>query len=73
MASDPSTTAFINMYGTNKELTSASLSSAISNFAINYLSSTYIASYEAIDFISTRNPDKLSISFNQPYYNHGTQ
>ena len=56
ISSDPSPTAFTNMYGADKKLTAIALASAVSGFAINYMESTYISSYNAIDFISERNP-----------------
>ena len=73
ISSDPSPTAFTNMYGANKQLTPLALASAVSGFAINYMESIYISSYNAIDFISERNPEKLSVSFSQPEYDSSNQ
>lgn len=64
LTSDPSPTAFGNMYDVTSQISSASLSSALSGFAINYISSsTYIGSFNAISLISSSNADSISISF----------
>ena len=51
LISDPSPTAFQNMFGDDKHLTVVAKSSAVSGFAINYMSVTYRDSFEAIDMI----------------------
>lgn len=59
IASDPSPTAFLNMYGSDRQLTATSLASAISNFSINYLTSKYISSTSAINMISRSNANGI--------------
>ena len=66
--SDPSPTSFLNMFAADKSMTALALAGAVPTFAITYMTSTYIASYEAIGFVSDLNPEKLSVSFSQPVY-----
>lgn len=69
LTSDPSPTAFGNMYDVSGQISSASLSSALSGFAINYISgSTYIGSFNAISLTYTSNADSISISFDEAVY-----
>ena len=70
--SDPSPTAFQNMYGTDKSLSAVSLASAVSGFAIDYLSSIYQTSFQAIDLIDRNQTTKdLVVNFDKPEYNNG--
>ena len=69
---DPSPTAFGNMYDPDKSLTSTALASAVNGFAINYLESTYLTSFQAIDMIDrTETTKNLVVSFDKPVYSNG--
>lgn len=72
LTSDPSPTAFQNMFNGVSQLSSASLSLALSGFAINYLSAGYEGSLDAISMTSTSNADNLAVSFDDPVYNQGS-
>jgi hypothetical protein len=60
------------LYDSSSQLTSASISSALSGFAINFLSSTYLGSTDAISMISATNADNIAVSFDNPIYDSTT-
>ena len=71
LISDPSPTAFQNMFGDDKQLTAATKSSAVSGFAINYMSVTYRDSFEAIDMIDRTEATKsLTVTFDKPTFSN---
>jgi hypothetical protein len=57
------------MFDSNSQLSASSISSALSGFAINYISSSsYLGSSDAFSMTSVTNPDSISISFDQSVY-----
>ena len=57
------------MFDVSSHITTASLSSALSGFAINYIAnSTFIGSYDAISMTSSVNADNILVSFDEPVY-----
>jgi hypothetical protein len=60
------------MYDSSSVLTTASINAALSGFAINFLSSTYLGSSDAISMISVSNADNIGVSFDTPSYNSDT-
>ena len=71
LVSDPSPTAFQNMFGTDKHLTTSTKNSAVNGFAINYISATYRDSFEAIDMLDRTETTKiLSVTFDKPTFSN---
>ena len=71
LISDPSPTAFQNMFGDDKHLTTTAKNSAVSGFAINYILATYRGSFNAIDMIDrTSTTANLDVSFDKPSYSN---
>ena len=69
---DPSPLAFQNMFDAGNSLSAVSLASAVNGFAINYLSATYLTSFQAIDLIDrTETTKNLVVSFDKPVYSNG--
>lgn len=60
------------MFNGVSQLTPASLSSALSGFAINYLTASYEGYLDAISMTSNSNADNLAVSFDDPVYNQGS-
>jgi hypothetical protein len=42
LTSDPSPISFINMFNTNKTVTSTTLSAALSQYGIDFMTATYV-------------------------------
>ena len=63
VSSDAAPTAFQNMYNGIGELSSSSLSSALSGFAISFLSSTFSGVFDAISMIDISQAQQVSASF----------
>lgn len=71
LVSDASLSSFQNMFNsTTSQLSTSSLSSALSQFAINYLSANYQGSYDAISLSLLTNADDLVVEFDDPIYNN---
>ncbi len=68
LTSDPSPTSFLNMFSPSGQITAASISAALSGFAINFLSSNYLGSSNAIGMIDISNANEISINFDEPTY-----
>lgn len=67
--SDPSPTSFQNLFDSDNTLSATTKASAISGFAISYLSAYYEGFHQGIDMIDRATTTKdLKISFDKPEY-----
>lgn len=73
LTSDPSPTSFLNMFSPSGQITGASISAALSGFAINFLSSNYLGLSNAIQMTDISNANEISISFDESIYSEATK
>jgi hypothetical protein len=69
---DPAPLAFANLFNSLGQLSSSTLSSAQSMFSINYLTGSYITSYNARLMTSSSQANGLIVYFTAPVYNSTT-
>jgi hypothetical protein len=69
---DPAPLAFSNLFNALGQLSAGTLSSAQSLFSINYLTGTYVTSFNVRQMTPSSKASGLTVYFNAPTYNSGT-
>lgn len=66
---DPSPSAFTNIFNAQGQLSAATLAAAQSMFSINYLTATYETSFNARLMAASSQANSIYVYFNTPSYN----
>ena len=67
--SDPAPLAFTNLFGSDNQLSVASVASAQSMFSITYMTATYVTSFNARTMTASTTASSLSVHYSTPSYN----